>query len=267
MTTEIQKPPAHTSLEASVLKAKTWAATLTVKDNPQYLTASDGLKRIKAIRDEIAKIHDPAIEAAHKSHKAAITAKKTLTDPLDAAEKSVKAAIGGYLAEQERLRVAEETRLRREAEAAAEKERKRLADEQAKAEADAARLAQESAAAVKTADPLKIAEAEIAQAEAEQAAQESQTQLAAVVAAPVYVAPTVPAVRGQSVSKTWKARVVNLPELVRFIGASGAIIENCERFLTANDAGLNQYARAMQHKAALPGVDFYEESRLTQRKD
>lgn len=262
MSNEIQKPDNHVTLEKSVQNVKSWAAALKVADNAQYLAASEGLRRVKAIRGEIEAIHGPAIEAAHAAHKAAIAAKKTLTDPLDAAERSVKSAISGYLAEQERLRVAEETRLRKEAEAKAEAERKRLAEEKAKADAEAKRLADAAAEAAKNADPLKIAEAEIAQAEAEQAAQESQAQLAAVAAAPVYVAPAVPAVRGQSVSKTWKARVIDKDILIGAAATNPAL--RC--YLEVNESLLNSFARNTQGKTAVPGVEFYEESRLNQRR-
>jgi hypothetical protein len=75
-----------------------------VTDQASYTQASEVAKSIKALRAKVAEAFDPVIEAAHKSHKSAIASKKIYDDKLATADKIIRAAMAGYIAEQERIK-------------------------------------------------------------------------------------------------------------------------------------------------------------------
>ncbi len=98
------------------------ARAITIANDEDYEAAGVFLlESVKAVRREINETFDPVVKAAHHAHKEAVAAKRKLTDPLDIAERVVKAAMGTYYqAQQAQIRKAEQQRLnaaREEAEA------------------------------------------------------------------------------------------------------------------------------------------------------
>jgi hypothetical protein len=165
-----------TVIENKVNPAIAEAQAMVISNNPQYIKATDFLKAIKALEKEVEAAFDPAIEAAHRSHKIAIEQKDKYFKPLINAEKLIKGKIGDFLAEEERKRKEEEEKLRREAE-------KKEAELKKKAEA--------------------------ARANGNEKAAEKYEEKANNVIAPT-LAPTVEKVKGVTFSDLWYAEVVDL---------------------------------------------------------
>lgn len=106
-------------------KALSWpekATALVVADQAGYDAATEALKVVKGLAAEITGTFKPIIESAHRAHKVALDSQKKLVDPLNTAESLLKRKIGGYLDEQERIRLAEQRRLEEEARQRAEEE-------------------------------------------------------------------------------------------------------------------------------------------------
>lgn len=120
-----------TIIEEKVNPAIATAESMVISNNPQYIKATDFLKVIKGLQKEVESAFDPAIEAAHRSHKIAIESKDKYFKPLVNAEKLIKGKMGAFLAEEERLRKVEEERLRKEVEKAQEKLKAKAEKEQA----------------------------------------------------------------------------------------------------------------------------------------
>ncbi|MDD2858877.1 MAG: hypothetical protein PHU75_09410 [Candidatus Nanopelagicales bacterium] len=205
----------------------TWAqavAALKITSEPTYRDAAEMLLNVRAIRGRVNATFDPVIEAAHKSHKAALAAKAEHEAPLATAERAIKGMMSAYMAEQERLRLAEQSRLA--AIARQEEEDRRLAEAQAAQDAGDA----------------EMAEALIAQP---------------VVVQPVKAAPAVPKIAGVVYRTTWRAEVVDLAALVRFVAATPAFAN----LVLANMPALNSLATAQKGAMAIPGVRAVSETR------
>jgi hypothetical protein len=116
--------PTSNEVESDVHAIVVEARALRISTQDEFDVAGSFVRRIKDTQKRVDDIFDPAIEAAHKSHKAALAAKKKVREPLDQAERAIKSSISVFLAEEERKRRIEERRL---AEAArAEEEERRL---------------------------------------------------------------------------------------------------------------------------------------------
>ena len=74
-------------------------------------------------------------------------------------------------------------------------------------------------------------------------------QAAAVSAPVIEVAREVPKVAGQSVRKTWKARVTDIQQVPR-------------EWMVVNESALNAFAKSTKGAVKVPGVEFFEESTL-----
>jgi len=86
-----------------------------VRNDEEFTVAGALLReRIKPLLAEADRVFDPVIASAHSAHKAALAAKKEATDPINQADKIVRAAMNAYSAEQLRLKREEEERIRRE---------------------------------------------------------------------------------------------------------------------------------------------------------
>lgn len=134
-----------TVIEEKVNPAIAEAQSMVINNNPQYVKATDFLKVIKGLQKEVESAFDPAIEAAHRSHKIAIESKDKYFKPLVNAEKLIKGKMGAFLAEEERLRKVEEERLRKEVEKAQEKLKVRAEEAAAKGNVKKAEELQEKA--------------------------------------------------------------------------------------------------------------------------
>lgn len=103
------------------------AQNITIQDAETYEWACAFLQSIATREKQLDEVFDPTIEAAHKTHKAAIAAKKPFLEQLETAKKLIKEKLVAWSVEQERLR--------REAENLQAAELKRQADERAATEA------------------------------------------------------------------------------------------------------------------------------------
>lgn len=213
-------------LEERALTFPQRAQSLSITDQQGYEAAAELLLAIKDLRGEAQKHHKPMIEAAHKSHVAALDGLRRIDDPLAEAERVIKPKISGYLAAQERIRLEAERR---------------------------AREAQERAAA-------EALEASIEAAEAEGASRE---EVAAMIEQPapapvIRTVPTVQAVSGVSAAKTYRAEVVRIRELCMAVATGNAP----EAYVTANMPALNGVARSTRGAIRIPGVRIVEDSTI-----
>jgi len=220
-------------LETKALTLSERAAAIQITNQPTYDGAVEFLKGVKDLRGEAEAHHRPVIDAAHKAHKAALEALKRIDGPLESAERAVKAKIGTWDMEQERIRRAEEDRLRREQELAREAELEKQ---------------------------LETAEQEGATQE-EVLAMIEQTAFQAA-APPVVAPPTFQRAAGIQTRKQLKVRVTDEAALKTFAGGNRAY----HNLLTVNTVALNALLRAQGAAMQIPGVQVYEEATVGVRR-
>jgi len=205
-------------IRADIAPVVARASAIVVKTPEQYTEASDFLKAVKGAQKRVTDFFGPMKSKAHEAWKAITTTEAATLKPLQDAEAQVKRVLITYQTEQEAIRQAEQRRLQAASDESARKERERLEKEAAK---------------------LKTPELREARLE----------QAAAVIAPVVTVAAVTPVIAGQSVRKTWKARVVNAALLPR-------------EYTLPNQQALDAFAKATKGAIPLSGVEFYEESTL-----
>lgn len=210
-------------------KAQTWpevarAAAEQIADPESYTSASELLLGIKELRREANEVFDPIIATALQAHRTAVAQKRTVTDPLDEADRLIKRGMVAY--DEAQARREEERRRRLEAEARREEEDRRLA--QAVALEQAGR---------EFGDDGLVAEADALIAEP-------------IETPPVRVEPARPKVAGISYTTRWSASVTDLMALVRYVAANPQF----SNLLTPNMPALNGMARSLRGSLALPGV-------------
>jgi hypothetical protein len=197
-------------------KALTWPEkarglviwTDSIEQDGEWLAA------IGALMKQADAVFDPVIKAAHKSHSAAIAAKRSVTSPLDLAKRLIKAKVLRHQ-EEERKRAAEEA-ARLQAIADSKDEEKRLAE----------------AVAAEERDQPKLAEALISEK-------------------PVVIMPAVqPRVAGITPTKRWKAEVTDLLALVQFVAANPEHLH----LVKGDTTQINRTALPMREKCEIPGV-------------
>ena len=274
-------PALEEEIERQVPALVDQAAAIIVRDQETLTRANDFSIAVKRLRREIEETFDPIIEAAHRAHKVALDKKRKYIEPVDSAERTVKAKIGSYLDEQERIRKEAERRaweaeqekiraqqeaLRKEQEAQRKAEAERRAiEEKARREAqeadakaararseDGRRKAQEEADRIRRETAERLA-ADKAKADAEQArireeAAKRDAELAAAAPAPVAKAET----KGISTRADWDFDVLNEAAIPR-------------EFLTVDAVKPRRYAKAMKADANVPGVRFYAKTVVQQR--
>lgn len=234
------------SKDSLAVEAQSWSArarALTITDRDSCVNASHLLRSIKGLRGQIQQWFEPHIEAAMETKRKADQARKALVDelnrteaPLVEAEGVIKATLLAFEQDQERLRQAEERRL------------------QAAAQAEAERVTLEAAAALEreataTGDAAMLAEA--------------QDILAQPIEAPVVsVGKLMPKVQGITYRDQWKAHPeIDVCKLAKAV-ADGLVPAT---FLTPNLTAINQYARATQGAAAVPGIKFWNDRQIAAR--
>lgn len=203
------------TIKADLAPVVARASAITVKTPEQYAEASDFLKAVKGAQKRVTDFFGPMKSKAHEAWKAITTTEAATLKPLQDAEAQVKRVLVTYQTEQEAIRQAEQRRLQAAADEAARKERERL----------------EAAAA-------KLKTPELREARMEQAA--------AVIAPVVTVAAVTPVIAGQSLRKTWKARVVN-----------EAIVPRA--WLVVNQSALDAFARSTKGAVKVDGVEMFED--------
>ena len=204
--------------------------SIAVTSAEGYGLAAEFLKEVKAAQKKVIGFFGPrsdkdiGIKAkAHQAWKSIVALEKSLLDPLENAETSVKGKMLTFQREENRKAAAEQARLQAEADARAEKEREHLLKEAAK---------------------LKTPEL-----------QDQRLQEAEEVEAPVItVQSEVPKVDGISSRKTWKAKVID--KLV-FVEAATKD-QNLLGFIAIDESALNRVAAATKGEINYPGIKFYE---------
>ena len=257
-------------VQAEVAPVVQRAGQIVVTNPDQYTDAAGFLKAVKAAQKTVTGFFGPMKAKAHEAWKT-ITAKEGETlQPLKAAEDAVKAKMLTYDREQERIRQAEQRRLqaiedeknRKERERAAalakaqrdKEEAARRAEEEARQRAATAKSAEARAAAEKEAEKArKAAEAAAIKAEArEDAAQ------AVGPAAVIEVASARPVVKGQSIRKTFKARIVDPKAAVMAVMGW----PDWQAYVRIQESEFNRFAQRTKGGVKLDGVEFVEDSTL-----
>lgn len=194
------------------------AASMNVTCAEEYNVASNFLKTIKGAQSKVTAFFAPMKQKAHEAHKAITMQESAMLKPLQDAENSLKRNMLTFYAEQERIRINAQRKLQAEADEAARKERERLEREASK---------------------LKTPELR----------EQRMEQAASVIAPVVQVASVAPVVSGQSVRKTWTAKVVD-SELVP------------REWMVVNQSALDAFARSTKGAVKVPGVEFVESMSL-----
>jgi len=208
-------------VKTGIEKAVEWSTALVVEDQQTRDNAMGVLKRCKTRFKAVMDSFDAQVKAAKAAHTLALEHRKKFTDPLDQIERTIKAAVVKFDSEQERIRMTEQRRLQAEADERARKERESLEKRAAK---------------------LKTEERKDALRE----------QAESIVAPVIEVAKVAEKVQGESVSKIWKARIVNPKDVPR-------------EWLIVDEKSLNAFARATKGTKDVEGVEFYAETSLRVR--
>jgi hypothetical protein len=201
------------------------AHNIRVIDQTTQLQASDFLLGIKAIRGEIADTFKPMKDAAFRAHRVICDQEKKLDAPLAEAEVKVKAQIGAFVQEQQRIARAAEEALRK-----AELERA-----QAEAREEAQRLALEDALALEEIGDSRGAEAVLA----------NPAPVPVRYVAPAPVDAQVAQVKGVGVTMVWDFRIVDEAVIPR-------------EYMLVNEAAIRNIGKATKGKAKVAGVEFFE---------
>ena len=266
MQTELVKVDELQAELAPVVQRATDMVIVTPQD---YTLAAESLKDNKRLQ---AKADEMFVAPWRKTKADAVANMKKWDDllikPLVQAEKILKDKQLAWTEEQERIRKAEEARLN-----AIEQERARKEREKAEAEArrqrqieeDARRLAEDARRKAEKAKGEERArlEAEANKADraanAAQAKAEAKTEAAAAVQAnSVTVASTAPEVKGQSIRKTWKARIIDPKSAVTALMQ----FPDWSAYIEINQGQLDKFAARTKGAVRLAGVDMYEDATL-----
>ena len=202
--------------KSSALVAK--ANAIQVKDQDTHDEAAELYVRLGDLTKEIDSIHDPAIAAAHASHKAAIEAKNKLADPVRCARAIIKPKVTAW--EQDQLRI--------------QQERQRLAEEAARKIEEEARLALAVEAEQKGAEPETVKEI---------------LETPVVTVTPV-VAPAFQKTNGFKSRESWSAEVYDIRPLCKGI-AEGRYPTS---YVMGNMPVLNGMARSLKSQLKIDGV-------------
>lgn len=221
-STEVLAEPRELALERQAPTLQQQAQALKITSPADLERAVELTQAVKEMRAEAERTVRPAIDAAHKSHKAALAVLARIDDPLKVAELTLKTKIGEYSRGQEAAAAREAERLRIEAQ--------QRRDEQVEVEVEAAEA--QGATVVEVAAIIE------------------QAERTPMIVPAVYVAPK-PA--GLSTPKTYKAEVTNMLEFVRWLALNPAWLG----FIEVKQGALDQQAkRTPQMK--IPGVQVKE---------
>lgn len=280
-----QAIPNSTAMMERSNKLLAFVKSLTITSQEDLREAADELARIKGRIKDLTDMRMSITRPIDEAKKNAMAVFAGPTQVLEQAESILKATIGTYQAEQERIQ--------REAQAAAEREARRQRDEaerqaqaaEAAARAEAERIqreADEKAAALKAEAEAAAASGNQEQAAALQAqaehvtsaavaqVEEVQEEAAAVVTAkqmeaevvmPVVVAPALTKVAGLSSATKWKGRVIDKRALVEAALTDDTLFA----LIDINESRLNSLSRTLNGAATKPGIEFYPDTTIRSR--
>jgi len=215
-------------LEQEINTAVAKAESMAIGNPEQYQEGALFLKEIKTVQKNVTEYWGTLKTSAHKTWKEICGKEKDMLDPLKAVEAITKKLQLCYQNEQEQIRRKEEARRQAIEDARVEKERQKL---------------------LKEAEKLKTPELK------EQRLIEADEIVANVIA----VETSVPKVKGQSIRKTWKAKIVNKKAFL----AAALKDENLLSFVSIDNGELNRMAGKRGGNLKYPGIEFYEEQSLS----
>jgi len=204
------------------------AQHITIYDQ---ITRDDAMRLIRTLKGAQKRVEDywrPIKAGEYESWKRICAREAEMLMPLKQTEKIVKDKVSTFDDALERVRIAEQRRLQAEADARAEAERQRL---------------------LKQAEKLKTAElreARIAEAES-------------LSAPTVVLPPAVAKSEGESTVHRWKARLIDITELIRAAANGNPLAIGLLEF---NQVAANRQAVASKNHIEVPGVEFYCEQSL-----
>lgn len=217
------------NLKSSADHALEQAKTMVVKSQNDYEMAGNVRKDIKAMVKSIQSYWSPKKQQADQLHKSLVQAEKDMVTPLESADKLIDTSMTAYRKEIERQRYeAEQARLKAESEArkAAEDAQRLLNEAMRKDELD------EDDAAI-----LMMAESDL--------------EAKAKFAESINTAPAEVRMQGITVTRTWKARIVD--QSIVPISIAGIMIRPID------ESALNKLAVTSKGAFECPGVEFYQE--------
>ena len=212
-------------------RMKLWAEGLAIRNEGDYKLAFAVIKQIKTIRKQWVEYWKPIRDNAYKSWKGIKTKENEGTDLCDTAEGIAKDKAGKWRAKQEAIAEEQRRKLQAEADRRARIERERLEKE---------------------AEKLKTPELK-----------EQRLEEAAAVIAPEVKVNAPAKVEGVSVRKSWKAKLVNMGELIED-ARPGSVASTLVGF---NQMEADAFARSTKGNVKVPGVEFYTESTTFVRKE
>jgi colicin import membrane protein len=225
----------------------------TVIDSPMmYELAAAELVDMQAKYKELEDKRFSITRPMDAAKKAVMALFSPALDCLDGAIKAHKAGMLAYEQEQKRKAAIQQTLLDK----IAADQRVQLAAESAR-QAEEARTQSELAAKLMTEGDAAGVTAALTAAETAQEMACALDQTTAVVSAAT-AATNVPTVQGVTTTDVWKARVTDLPALLRFIADNPAYHDWIEVKMT----GLNEMAKAQRDALRIPGVEPFEEARI-----
>lgn len=214
-------------LKAEVAPVVQRANNFMVVTPQEYASAAEFCKTIKGAQKRVVEFFAPMVKANLDATRATNAAKAQVLDPLIEAEGTIKTKQLAWSIAQERIRVAEEARLNAIEQERARKERETLL---------------KKAAAIKS--PEK------AEALREQA---QNVQINTVT-----VASIAPEVKGQSIRKTWRARVIDPKAAVTALMQ----FPDWAAYIEINQGQLDKFAARTKGAVKMAGVDMYEDTTL-----
>jgi len=256
-------------VRAEVAPVVARAGEIVIATPQDYTGAADFLKAVKRAQKRVTEFFGPMKAAAHAAWKEVTGKESDTLKPLADAEATVKRKMIVYSQEQERIRQEEQRKLQAEADERARREREKAEaaarlqrEKEAAARAEQERqeaLARQARNEVERQKAAAAAEAARKIAEAAAAKAEVKEDTAAAVVAPVVeVAAVTPEVKGQSIRKTWKARIVD-PK-----AAATAVLAwpDWNAYLTLEAGEFNRFAARTKGAVSVPGVEFYEDATM-----
>lgn len=215
-------------LRAEVAPVVQRATDMIIVTPQDYEGAAEFCKTVKGAQKRVLEFFAPMVKANLDATRATNTAKAQVLDPLVQAESTIKSKQLAWSQGQERIRVVEEARLNAIETERARKERDRL---------------------LKRASELQSPEK----------AEALREQAAAVQVNTVTVASIAPEVKGQSIRKTWKARIVDPKAAVIALMQ----FPDWEAYVEINKGQLDKFAARTKGAVRLPGVEMYEDATLS----
>lgn len=221
----LDTPEQKLGKETSLVEIK--ARDMVVTNEEEYAAAGEFLKLLKQQQKKVTEFFEPMRVSAKATYDEILDRKKQMLDPLQTAEKALKAKVGDYVTAIEKARKEREEALRKQAQE--EMERKL-------AEAAAAEAAGDSVGA-----EFAMAEAEVMDQVAKTGAVRGQTQT----------------VKGVSTRKAWKITHIDLDKVPDTV--MGAVIR------PVDEAAVMKLINATKGAIQIPGVTFEETASVSVR--